>query len=161
MRRSKAAQAVGAIAELRGGVAQTWKDNARRDASPMTTARWVALFRRHRCARMRSKSDRSERMFYDWGGGLVWVALSRGRPMPGRVCPRRCATGGHATLVRAPAADPRRVPVSSRRTRPSRLTTALKDSYRSQPCLGRGELWAEYRCRPPSTLAQLADPAVA
>ena len=43
-------------------------------------------------------------MFYDWAGGLVWVAMPLAdQPTQPQYAPR-CAVGGHATLVRAPAA---------------------------------------------------------
>ena len=53
------------------------------------------------------------RTFYDWGGGLVWLALPPGTEDAGAETVR-CAvrpTGGHATLVRAPVEVRRRVPV--------------------------------------------------
>src|SRR5262249_10838384 len=44
-------------------------------------------------------------MLYDWAGGLIWLALGpsddAGAAVVGRAV---AATGGHATLVRAPAA---------------------------------------------------------
>ncbi|MGD9739434.1 MAG: FAD-binding protein [Bauldia sp.] len=52
------------------------------------------------------------RWFYDWGGGLVWLAVP---PLPdaGAATIRGVVgkTGGHATLVRAPAEIRMRVPV--------------------------------------------------
>ncbi len=52
------------------------------------------------------------RVFYDWGGGLIWLALPPGTEGAG-ADPVRAAvapTGGHATLFRAPEAVRRRVP---------------------------------------------------
>ncbi len=45
------------------------------------------------------------RVFYDWGGGLVWAALSTGDPNGGAGVVRDAlaGAGGHATLIRAPA----------------------------------------------------------
>jgi len=46
-----------------------------------------------------------ERYFYDWGGGLIWVATAaEGDAGAGRLRTALAASGGHATLVRAPIA---------------------------------------------------------
>ena len=52
------------------------------------------------------------RVFYDWGGGLIWLALPPGTEDAGAEPVRRAVapTGGHATLIRAPEAVRRRVP---------------------------------------------------
>jgi glycolate oxidase FAD binding subunit len=43
------------------------------------------------------------RLFYDWGGGLVWAALAaEGDAKAGLIHATAKAAGGHATLVRAP-----------------------------------------------------------
>jgi glycolate oxidase FAD binding subunit len=43
-------------------------------------------------------------MFYDWGGGLIWVAMPYGdEPDAAHIREAVAAVGGHATLVRAPA----------------------------------------------------------
>jgi glycolate oxidase FAD binding subunit len=43
-------------------------------------------------------------MFYDWGGGLIWVAMPYGdEPDAEHIRDAVAAVGGHATLVRAPA----------------------------------------------------------
>jgi glycolate oxidase FAD binding subunit len=43
-------------------------------------------------------------MFYDWGGGLIWVAMPYGdEPDAAHIRDAVAAVGGHATLVRAPA----------------------------------------------------------
>ena len=51
-------------------------------------------------------------MFYDWAGGLIWLAMppahDGGRC---RACEVRSPVGGHATLIRAPAALRARVAV--------------------------------------------------
>ena len=51
-------------------------------------------------------------VFYDWGGGLIWLALPPGTEDAGAEPVRRAVgpTGGHATLVRAPEAVRRRIP---------------------------------------------------
>jgi glycolate oxidase FAD binding subunit len=47
----------------------------------------------------------AERCFYDWGGGLIWLALAPdGDAGAVRLRAALSASGGHATLVRAPIA---------------------------------------------------------
>ena len=55
--------------------------------------------------RRAASANRALAHFYDWGGGLVWLA-TRGdaRPRRRRAPPRCVRLGGHATLVRAPDA---------------------------------------------------------
>ena len=52
------------------------------------------------------------RVFYDWGGGLVWLALPQATEDAGAEAVRGAVgpTGGHATLIRAPEEVRRRVP---------------------------------------------------
>ena len=46
-----------------------------------------------------------ERYFYDWGGGLIWLAAAaEGDAAAARLRAALSASGGHATLVRAPIA---------------------------------------------------------
>ena len=60
----------------------------------------------------RIAEDLETRAFYDWGGGLVWLALPQATEDAGAAAVRSAvgATGGHATLVRAPEEVRRRVP---------------------------------------------------
>ena len=53
------------------------------------------------------------RAFYDWGGGLIWLAVAPNIEDGGAEAVRRAlgAEGGHATLLRAPGEIRRRVPV--------------------------------------------------
>ena len=53
------------------------------------------------------------RAFYDWGGGLVWLALPPETEDAGAEAVRAALgpAGGHATLIRAPEEVRRRVPV--------------------------------------------------
>ncbi len=41
------------------------------------------------------------RVFYDWAGGLVWVAMPDGEPEAARLRAALAPAGGHATLLRA------------------------------------------------------------
>ena len=53
------------------------------------------------------------RAFYDWGGGLIWLAVAPNTEDAGAEAVRRALgpDGGHATLLRAPGEIRRRVPV--------------------------------------------------
>jgi glycolate oxidase FAD binding subunit len=81
--------------------------------------------------------------FYDWAGGLLWVAMPNEKPQQGAV--RTALAGrGHATLIRATAAaraaadifeplDPVRAALSKR----------LKDSFDPKGVLNPGRIYAE------------------
>src|SRR5207247_10954075 len=50
--------------------------------------------------------------FYDWAGGLIWLARAAADDAGAAIVRRAvAATGGHATLIRAPAAIRAAVPV--------------------------------------------------
>src|SRR6476661_8888400 len=57
------------------------------------------------CAAMAAAITPAAQMFYDWAGGLVWVAMPLSDE-PDAISIRRAvaAVGGHATLIRAPVA---------------------------------------------------------
>lgn len=56
----------------------------------------------------------ADRWFYDWGGGLIWVAGGDASAIRAALAP----CGGHATLFRAPEAMRRQVPVFDPRPAP-------------------------------------------
>lgn len=60
-------------------------------------------------ARIAPGSD--ARHYYDWGGGLIWLALPPGAVREAEVRAALKACGGHATLIRAPEDMRKRVPV--------------------------------------------------
>jgi glycolate dehydrogenase FAD-binding subunit len=81
---------------------------------------------------------------YDWGGGLVWAALApaddAGEAM---VRAAVAACGGHAMLVRAPAALRARVPVFEPQAGPlAALTARVKESFDPNRVLNPGRMWA-------------------
>jgi glycolate oxidase FAD binding subunit len=86
----------------------------------------------------------SAQMFYDWAGGLIWVA-----PLPtadaGAVSIRKAmaAVGGHATLVRASAAIRAAVDVFEPQLGAvGALTRRVKDSFDPKRVLNPGRMWA-------------------
>ena len=82
--------------------------------------------------------------YYDWAGGLIWLALPDS-PDAGADIVRRAlaATGGHATLIRAPAAIRAAVPVfEPQDAGVAALTKRIKDSFDPKGVLGPGRMWA-------------------
>ncbi len=82
--------------------------------------------------------------FFDWGGGLVWIAMPPSDDAGSAVIrPAVAAAGGHATLVRAPAAiraavavfDPQEAGVAA-------LAQRVKDSFDPKGILNPGRMWA-------------------
>jgi glycolate oxidase FAD binding subunit len=83
-------------------------------------------------------------LFYDWAGGLVWLALPPGEDA-GAALVRRAvaAVGGHATLVRAPAA----LRAAAEAFEPggaalAALTKRVKESFDPRRVLNPGRMWA-------------------
>jgi len=83
-------------------------------------------------------------VLYDWAGGLIWAALSpAGDADAGTVRAIVAAVGGHATLIRAPAAVRAAVDVFTPETAAlSALTKRLHDSFDPRGVLNTGRMWA-------------------
>jgi len=84
-------------------------------------------------------------LFYDWGGGLVWVSIPADTPGAGEAIVRAAvaAVGGHATLVRAPA--PVRESVAVFQPQPpalAALTKRVKDGFDPWGVLNPGRMYA-------------------
>src|SRR5206468_12837399 len=81
--------------------------------------------------------------FYDWAGGLIWLALSaEGDGGAARV--RRAVAGkGHATLIRAPAGVRASVPVFEPQDAGlAALTQRVKASFDPKGVFGPGRMYA-------------------
>jgi glycolate oxidase FAD binding subunit len=81
------------------------------------------------------------RGFYDWGGGLLWIAT----PATGAAAIRAAvrAAGGHATLVRAPAEVRAAVDVFEPLSEPlMRITAGLKAAFDPAGVLNPGRMYA-------------------
>jgi glycolate oxidase FAD binding subunit len=135
----------GALVALEEGASRAlWK--AVRDAKPFANgddALWrisTAPARGHEVAAALGEAA----WFYDWAGGLIWVAM----PMSddgGAVTVRRAIAhaGGHATLVRAPAAIRAAVAVFEPQDAGlAALTRRTKESFDPKGILGPGRMWA-------------------
>lgn len=83
-------------------------------------------------------------MFYDWGGGLIWVAMP-GADDAGAATLRQAVTafGGHATLIRGPAATRAAVDVFQPQEEAlAALTKRVKESFDPMGVLNPGRMWA-------------------
>jgi glycolate oxidase FAD binding subunit len=83
-------------------------------------------------------------LLYDWAGGLVWAALpasaDAGAPL---VRAAVAAAGGHATLIRAPAAIRAAVDVFTPEVPAlAALTKRVRESFDPQGVLNAGRMWA-------------------
>jgi glycolate oxidase FAD binding subunit len=89
-------------------------------------------------------AERGAEMLFDWAGGLIWAAL----PASDDACvpvvrAAVAAAGGHATLVRAPAAVRAKVDVFTRETPAiAALTERVRSGFDPQGVLNAGRIWA-------------------
>ena len=83
-------------------------------------------------------------MFYDWGGGLIWAAMPfEDEPDAGAVRGAVAQLGGHATLIRAPAAVRASVDVFEPESPGvAALNKRVKDSFDPKGVLNPGRMWA-------------------
>jgi glycolate oxidase FAD binding subunit len=83
-------------------------------------------------------------LFYDWAGGLVWVAPPVTQDCGAAAIRGAVAgTGGHATLVRAPAAVRASVDAFHPETGAlAALTKRVKESFDPKGVLNPGRMWA-------------------
>ncbi len=103
--------------------------------------------------------DLDAEYFYDWGGGLIWLApAAPGPAAPGPAAPGKDAgadagaariraalgaNGGHGTLIRAPAEIRAAVPVfQPQDPAMAALTTRVKDSFDPKRVLNPGRMYA-------------------
>jgi glycolate oxidase FAD binding subunit len=83
-------------------------------------------------------------IFYDWAGGLIWLTLDPGQDAGAALISRAvAATGGHATLIRAPASVRAAIEVFARQDPAvAALTKRVKDSFDPRGVLNPGRMWA-------------------
>ena len=83
-------------------------------------------------------------MFYDWAGGLLWVAMPYAdEPDAGSIRAAVASVGGHATLVRAPAAVRAAVDVFEPQAAALRaLSKRVKEGFDPKGVLNPGRMWA-------------------
>ena len=83
-------------------------------------------------------------MFYDWAGGLVWVAMPiPDEPDAAAIRKAVASVGGHATLIRAPAAVRASVAVfEPEAPGVAALSKRVKESFDPKGVLNPGRMWA-------------------
>ena len=83
-------------------------------------------------------------ILYDWAGGLVWAALPRSDDARAPLVHATvAAAGGHATLIRAPAAVRAKVDVFTPEPTPlAALTQRVRKGFDPQGVLNSGRMWA-------------------
>ena len=83
-------------------------------------------------------------MFYDWAGGLIWVAMPfADKPDAGSIRRAVAELGGHATLVRAPASLRASVAVfEPQGAGLAALSKRVKDGFDPKGVLNPGRMWA-------------------
>jgi glycolate oxidase FAD binding subunit len=83
-------------------------------------------------------------ILYDWAGGLIWVALPPSADANAPLVRMAVAeTGGHATLIRAPAAVRAAVAVFTPEPPPlAALTQRVRDGFDPNGVLNPGRMWA-------------------
>jgi glycolate oxidase FAD binding subunit len=83
-------------------------------------------------------------LLYDWAGGLIWAALPAADDAHAPLVRRAiAATGGHATLIRAPAAVRAAVDVFTPEPAPlAALSKRVRNSFDPQGVLNAGRMWA-------------------
>ena len=89
----------------------------------------------------RARGELQAEGWLDWGGGLIWLAVSgtAGAPVVRDEAARR---GGHATLLRADAATRRAVGAFQPESAPvARLTRGVKDAFDPKRILNPGRMY--------------------
>jgi glycolate oxidase FAD binding subunit len=83
-------------------------------------------------------------MFYDWAGGLIWVAMPLAEePDAAAVRGAVAAIGGHATLIRAPASVRASLDVFAPQAPGiAAVSKRVKDSFDPNGVLNPGRMWA-------------------
>jgi glycolate oxidase FAD binding subunit len=83
-------------------------------------------------------------LMLDWAGGLIWASLGPSEDAGAGLIRRAlAATGGHATLIRAPAAARAKLAVfEPQNAAVAALTKRVKESFDPAGVLNPGRMWA-------------------
>lgn len=129
--------------------AALWR--AVRDATPLAEPREAAIWRistaptRGPAVTAAIRAERAARWFYDWGGGLIWLATDAADDAGAAVIRAavKAAGSGHATLVRAPETLRAAVPVFEPLPEPlMRITAGIKAAHDPVGIFNPGRMYA-------------------
>jgi glycolate oxidase FAD binding subunit len=136
-------------AEVLQGVSSRRLWRGIRDAAPFASGSkdrmiWRVSVPPARGCQLAEMISTSAQMYYDWAGGLIWLALipsdDGGAAMLRRIV---ASVGGHATLVRAPAAIRAKIDVfQPQDAGNAALSKRVKDSFDPKGILNPGRMWA-------------------
>ena len=114
------------------------------DANSANRPLWRISTAPSRGAELAARIGAQARILFDWAGGLVWVELPPNEDAGAAfVSAAVAATGGHATLLRAPAALRAKVDVFWRGDAAlAALTKRVKESFDPKGVLNPGRMWA-------------------
>jgi glycolate oxidase FAD binding subunit len=133
-----------AIDEARSGT--LWRSV--RDATPFwgngDWPLWRVSTTPARGAEFAAKLPPGAQFYYDWAGGLIWIALPPSHSAGAATIRRAVAsTGGHATLIRASAATRAAVDVfEPQQGALAGVTRRVKESFDPKGVLNPGRMWA-------------------
>jgi len=122
-----------------------------RDATPLAEPREAAIWRistaptRGPAVTAAIAAERAARWFYDWGGGLIWLATDASDDAGAAVIRAavKAAGSGHATLVRAPETLRAAVPVFEPLPEPlMRITAGIKAAHDPAGIFNPGRMYA-------------------
>ena len=140
----------GSVRRIEGAQSKAlWRDIA--DVAPFAKAQAPIVWRLSIPAGLAARavadiaSALGARHFYDWGGGLVWLALLP-REDAGAAVVRHAtaAAGGHATLMRAPDDIRRRIDVFPPLGAPlMKITAGLKKSFDPDGLFNPARMYAD------------------
>lgn len=129
--------------------AALWR--AVRDATPLAEPRETAIWRistaptRGPAVTAAIAAGRPARWFYDWGGGLIWLATEASDDAGAATIRAavKAAGSGHATLVRAPDALRAAIPVFDPLPEPlMRITAGIKAAHDPAGIFNPGRMYA-------------------
>jgi glycolate dehydrogenase FAD-binding subunit len=90
----------------------------------------------------RIQAEVETRYCCDWGGGLLWIAVPPAPEAHAKTIREAISSGGHATLIRAPASVRRNVSVFQPQPKPlAELTRRVKNSFDPERVLNRSRMY--------------------
>jgi glycolate oxidase FAD binding subunit len=114
-------------------------------AEPRQTAIWRLSVRPTEAPKIVAALSREMKLrhFYDWGGGLIWLAVADEHDAHAAEIRAALARRGHATLVRAPAEIRARIDVFEPLSAPLlKITAGIKASFDPDHVVNPGRMYA-------------------